>query len=106
MSERRIRFAADEGLASCHTCGRLSPVEEEYCPRCHTHLELRKKHSIARTVALLIASVAFYVPAMLLPVMTVTGFGGTQRDNLLSGVIKFWEMGSYPVAIIIFTASH
>lgn len=105
MKDHSVRYAADEGLAGCHTCGLLSPVDEKYCPRCHSHLLIRKPHSLARTVALLIASVIFYVPAMTLPVMTVQGIGGTEASTLMSGVITFWEMGSYPVSIIIFTAS-
>lgn len=98
-------FAAEQGLASCHTCGRLSPVTEAHCPRCDTPLHLRKPHSLSRTWALLLASVMFYIPAMSLPVMRVSGIGGAEDSTILSGVITFWNMGSYPVAIIIFTAS-
>jgi paraquat-inducible protein A len=48
---------------------------------------------------------------MSLPVMDIQGvgtaaFGGTAGGNtLIQGVITFWNTGSYPVAIIIFTAS-
>jgi paraquat-inducible protein A len=49
--------------------------------------------------------VLFYIPAMSLPVMQVSGIGGAEDSTILSGVITFWQMGSYPVAIIIFTAS-
>ncbi|MGB1128663.1 MAG: paraquat-inducible protein A [Haloferula sp.] len=98
-------FAAEQGLASCHTCGRLSPVSEERCPRCDTPLHLRKPQSLSRTWALLIAAILFYVPAMSLPVMNVSGIGGGENSTILSGVITFWQMKSYPVAIIIFTAS-
>lgn len=98
-------FAAEQGLASCHTCGRLSPAELGHCPRCDTPLHLRKPKSLTRTWALLLAAVLFYVPAMSLPVMNVSGIGGGEDSTILSGVVTFWEMGSYPVAIIIFTAS-
>ncbi|MGE9269692.1 MAG: paraquat-inducible protein A, partial [Verrucomicrobiales bacterium] len=107
MSEQfpDLRFAAEEDLASCHTCGRLSPVSQRRCPRCHTPLHLRKPQSLARTSALLLASILFYIPAMSLPVMRIEGIGGAENSTILSGVITFWEMKSYPVAIIIFTAS-
>jgi len=98
-------FAAEQGLASCHTCGRLSQITAERCPRCETPLHLRKPDSLARTWALLIASILFYIPAMSLPVMRVSGLGGGEDSTILSGVVTFWEMKSYPVAIIIFTAS-
>lgn len=98
-------FAADQGLASCQTCGRLSPAKHRRCHRCGTRLHLRKPNSLARTVALLLASIALYVPAMSLPVMNVSGLRSEDGGTIISGVITFWEMGSYPVAIIIFTAS-
>lgn len=68
-------------------------------------MHVRKPNSFERTVALIIASVALYFPANLLPIMTVEGIGGAQRNTVVGGVFAFWEAGSYPVAIIIFTAS-
>lgn len=100
-----IRTAADEGLASCHLCGKVSPVAEEYCPRCHSKLHLRKPHSLERTWSLLIAAMAFYFPANLLPMMDIEGLGGNSSDTILSGVINFWKKGDYLVAGIIFSAS-
>lgn len=97
--------AIDLGLASCHTCGKVSPAASGRCPRCHSPLHLRKPDSLARTWAFLLAAAALYLPAMTLPVMDVSGLGGTGPSTILSGVIEFWEMGSYPVAIIIFLAS-
>lgn len=102
--------AASRGLASCHTCGKVSPLEAEaekadFCPRCGSALHFRKPRSLERTWALLIASACLYVPANLLPIMQVSGIKGSQTNTILSGVITFWQMRAYPVAIIIFTAS-
>ncbi|MDB6133381.1 MAG: paraquat-inducible protein [Verrucomicrobiales bacterium] len=103
--------AALQGFASCHTCGKVSVLsadpaaETARCPRCRTPLHLRKPYSLQRTWALLLAAGALYVPANLLPIMEVRGIQGAQNSTILSGVITFWQMGSYPVAIIIFTAS-
>jgi len=97
--------AIDLGLASCHTCGRVSPAAAGHCPRCHSAIHLRKPASLSRTWAFLLAATALYLPAMTLPIMDVQGLGGTGPSTILSGVITFWEMKSYPVAIIIFLAS-
>ncbi|MEP4076861.1 paraquat-inducible protein A [Haloferula sp.] len=103
--------ATDLGLASCHTCGKVSPESLGDCPRCHSPLHIRKVDSLNRTWSLLIAAAALYIPAMSLPVMDFQGVGTTAMggsiggNTLLEGVITFWESGSYPVAIIIFTAS-
>lgn len=97
--------AADQGLAGCHTCGKVSPVELGHCPRCGSHLHLRKPQSIQRTVALMVAAAVLYVPANLLPVMTVTELGDVDETTIVEGMISFWKSGAYPIALVIFTAS-
>lgn len=97
--------AAAAGLARCHSCAHVRPVVEKACKICGEPLHLRRADSISRTVALTIASIILYIPANLLPIMEVRGVGGTTSDTILSGVVTFWEMKAYPVAVIIFTAS-
>ncbi|MDA1007028.1 MAG: paraquat-inducible protein A [Verrucomicrobia bacterium] len=98
--------AAAAGLASCHVCDRVAPVAERHCPRCGAHLHTRKKESIQRTMALLVASMIAYVPANMMPIMVVEQLGGgTEANTIIGGVITFWEMHAYPVAITIFVAS-
>lgn len=93
------------GLAGCHACGKVSPESLGRCPRCGTHLHIRKPNSIQRTVALLIAATVLYIPAMILPIMTVLEFGGTANKTIIVGMMEFWQSGAYPIAIVIFTAS-
>ncbi len=97
--------AAERGLAGCHICGKTSPVALGKCPRCGTHLHLRKPHSIQRTVALMIAAGALYIPANVLPVMTVTELGDVDATTIIKGMMTFWRSGAYPIALVIFTAS-
>lgn len=95
------------GMVSCHRCHLLCRHirEREACPRCGTLLFSRKPKSIARTWALVIAALVFYIPANVLPITHTTGLGTTQSDTILSGVIYFIHSGSWPVAMIIFIAS-
>jgi paraquat-inducible protein A len=97
--------AAELGLADCHTCGKVSPVGLGQCQRCGTHLHLRKPSSIQSTLALLAAAIALYVPSHLLPIMTVVEFGTTTHHTIISGMISFWKVQAYPIAIVIFVAS-
>lgn len=104
MSEDLAR-AASHGLAGCHTCGKVSPVSLCLCPRCGSHLHLRKPDSIQRTVAFMLAAAALYIPANTLPIMTVVELGVVTENTIVSGMITFWKTGAYPIAIVIFTAS-
>ena len=97
--------AADHGLAGCHTCGRVSAVDLGECPRCGSHLHLRKSFSVQRTMALMLAAAALYIPSHLLPVMTVVELGEVTPNTIIGGMLTFWRSGAYPIAIVIFTAS-
>ncbi len=97
--------AAAQGLAGCHTCGKVSPVTLGHCPRCGSHLHLRKPDSIQRSVAFMGAAAALYIPANILPVMTVSELGIVTENTIVGGMITFWQSGAYPIAIVIFTAS-
>lgn len=97
--------AIDANLAGCHVCGKVVHIDLGDCPRCGSHLHLRKKHSLERTMALLLAAAALYLPAMLLPIMSVRELGVLTESTIIEGMITFWETGAYPIAIVIFTAS-
>jgi paraquat-inducible protein A len=95
-------------LVSCHACDqvcRLARGGHGHCPRCGAALHRRKPHSLARTWALLIAACILYIPANVLPVMTVTSFGQGEPDTILSGVKALIGAGMWPVAILVFFAS-
>jgi paraquat-inducible protein A len=102
---REYPKAADQGLAACHTCGRVAPVVLERCPRCGTALHLRKAASIQNTVALMAAATALYIPSHMLPVMTVVELGDVTHNTIIGGMMRFWNTGAYPIAIVIFAAS-
>jgi paraquat-inducible protein A len=101
--------AMQEGLHSCEVCGLLSrpaPGEEEgRCPRCDEELVFRKRASIQRTWAFLIAAAVCYVPANLLPVLSTNTATGTETDTILQGVILLWSPTGWPLSLIVLVAS-
>lgn len=103
--------ALNAGLISCHSCQLLCEDKSEnsgkrpMCPRCGAMLHPRKPASLARTWALVIAAMIFYIPANMLPVMLTISMGKVQSDTILSGVIYFVLTGSWHIALIIFVAS-
>ncbi|MBA1242355.1 paraquat-inducible protein A [Pseudomonas japonica] len=101
----RLPYASEAGLLLCHVCGRACAQADERCPRCYGTLHSRKPHSLGRTWAYLIAALILYVPANLLPVMNTQMFGNASENTIMSGVIEFWESGSWDIALLIFFAS-
>ncbi|WP_426397205.1 paraquat-inducible protein A [Ralstonia sp. R-29] len=122
---RPLRAAA-RGLATCERCGLLARMPHAeaatqavlthedvpepatpapVCPRCLSPLHVRKPDSLARCWALLIAAMAMYLPANMLPVMITDTLLGTQQDTIMSGIVYLWTSGSWHLAIIVFIAS-
>ena len=106
---REIITARNAGLTSCHSCHFLctrgKPSADRICPRCGAGLHDRKPNSIARTWALVLAAIIFYIPANLLPITVVISLGKAQSDTIMSGVIYFVHSGMWPIALVIFVAS-
>lgn len=102
---KEVRRGLEMGLAGCHVCEKVSPISAVNCPRCGSHLHLRKPDSISRTLALVISAAVMYVPANLLPILTTRELGVATESTIIGGMVQFWNMGSYPIAIVIFTAS-
>ena len=98
-------YARDLKLMLCHTCGKICQQDQHQCPRCDSPVHPRKPDSLARTWALLIAALIFYIPANLLPVMRTNMFGNASENTIMSGVIEFWHAGSWDIALLIFFAS-
>lgn len=101
--------AARHGLLSCHVCGRLAPESRDdahpRCPRCAARLHRRKPDSLNRTWALLLTAVILYIPANLLPIMTVIRLGRGEPNTILQGVRALIEAHMWPLALLIFFAS-
>lgn len=96
---------AAAGLASCHVCWKLAPEDERHCPRCGAKLHLRTPDSLARTLALVVTATILYIPANVLPIMVTDTLVMTEQTTILGGVVLLWNLGSYPVAAVIFFAS-
>jgi len=103
--------AAGNGLLACHSCRLLihkRPAPKRgrlLCPRCGAGLHQRQPNSIQRSWALLIAAAILYVPANLLPMMTVQSFGKGEPNTIFSGIMELIAARMWPVALVIFVAS-
>ena len=101
--------AMQQGLQNCHACGLLSyPAadgEAGRCPRCNEEVEFRKRASIQRTWAFVIAAMICYIPANVLPVLNTTTATGTDSDTILQGVILLWSPTGWPLSLIVLFAS-
>lgn len=99
--------AIDKGIILCHICHFQASIHDEHkpCPRCKTKLQARKHQSITKTWLLLITATILYIPANLLPIMTVNYLGMSTPSTIMEGVITFINLGDWFVGGVVFTAS-
>jgi len=101
--------AIDAGILVCNECHELNRQQpdstSQTCTRCGAIVHARRPNSIARTWALLIAASILYIPANMLPIMTVSTLGQGSPDTIMSGVITLLKHGMVPIAAMVFIAS-
>lgn len=98
----------DQGYLHCRVCRKLfktENMEPAYCPRCGAKVYSRIPASLSQTWALLISSMILYIPANILPVMSVEKLGAGKSDTIFSGVVSLINGGMIPIAVIVFVAS-
>ena len=101
--------AIDAGILVCTECHELNKqeadVDEQSCTRCGAQVHARRPNSLTRTWALLITAAIIYVPANVLPIMTVSSLGQGEPSTIMSGVIELVQHGMIPIAAVVFIAS-
>ena len=95
------------GVVGCETCGLVSArvSGDARCPRCGSALHPRRRYSVQRTWALVIAAAILYVPANYFPVLSVVQLGAGQPSTILGGVEELVRARQYPLALLVFFAS-
>ncbi|MBA5980398.1 paraquat-inducible protein A [Pseudomonas sp. MD195_PC81_125] len=101
--------AIDAGILICTECHELNKldadIDEQTCTRCGALVHARRPNSLARTWALLITAAIIYIPANVLPIMTVSSLGQGDPSTIMSGVIQLVQHGMIPIAAVVFIAS-
>ncbi len=100
-------------LLQCRVCSGLSHAPRQlkrfevmHCSRCGARMAFpQHSTSVEVTWALLIAAAILYIPANLLPIMSVYMLGAGQPDTIITGVYHLLEAGQWPLALIVFVAS-
>ncbi len=98
-----------EALFACKTChasvGKSLIEQGLPCPRCLSTVRPRIRYSVQKTLALLITATILYIPALVLPIMTVSSFGRESENTILSGVMHLFADGMWFIGLVVFVAS-
>jgi paraquat-inducible protein A len=102
----RASFVPDpRALIGCDVCKRVTRARPgDRCPRCRHHLHHRYG-SLARVWALLATATLLYIPANVLPVMTVRRLGRGVASTIINGVGELAAAHLWPLALLVLLAS-
>ena len=98
-------------ITACPGCDLLIPVPEvpdgHYiaCGRCGTTLSKSYTDSIDRVIALSFAGLLLYLPAMFLPLMTLSSLGLKEKGSVVDTCIGFYQNGYILVSVITFVTA-
>ena len=98
-------------LVACESCDLLheeQPLEarqDARCERCDGLLYRGRPRTLEHTLALSVAGLVLLIVANVFPFLTFTLEGQTQTNRIISGVIRLWNVGYQPVALLILWAS-
>lgn len=97
----------EKKLIRCPVCDavNIDKSKENTCRRCGSSIYHHRSFSTEKSWAYLITAMVAYIPANLYPMLITSAFGTKDESTILGGVVLLWELGSYPVAAIIFFAS-
>ena len=106
-SQLNTRAMDPEGLIACPECDLLirkaepGPGVKIFCPRCRSMLFSVKRNPVERTLILSLTGLIFFVPAMVLPIMTLNALGLEQSANILQWVSALFRTGFHMVGIVV-----
>jgi len=93
------------GWIACHHCGSVQGDSSlAACEICEAPLHPWVIDD-RRVWAYLLGAVAVYVPANVLPVMTMSLLGDTNNYTIIGGIMYLWDEGDYLPAVIVFCGS-
>lgn len=100
-----------ENWIACKDCDLLlervdTPVgDKALCPRCANPLYQPRDNSIEHTLALAITGLLLFLPANLLPVMSMDLVGQESSTTIYQGSLVLFQEGLYLTALLVFFAS-
>jgi paraquat-inducible protein A len=99
---------SDHTIAACPGCDLLIVVpsipDGHYlaCGRCGSPIFKKYQNSIDRVLILSITGLLLYLPAILLPLMTLSSIGFEESGSVLDSFINFYRNGYFIVAFMVF----
>jgi paraquat-inducible protein A len=107
LGREREPPAGHAPVISCTVCDLVLPVHAEgsRCPRCDARLRARRPDVMVRTLALVLAGFALYIPSNTYPMSIATQLGEEVPHRIVDGIRELFQAGLWPLGVVIFCTS-
>ncbi|MGB5177109.1 MAG: paraquat-inducible protein A [Gammaproteobacteria bacterium] len=111
QNDTRALTAIPENWIACKDCDLLlerletSPGDKALCPRCANPLYQRQNSSVEQTLALALTGLLLFLPANLLPVMSLDLVGQESSTTIYKGSLVLFQEGLYWTSLLVLFAS-
>ncbi len=86
-------------------CERKEPGYALYCPRCGCLLQKNTANSVEKSMAISLAGIFLFFPALLLPLLSFDVFGFSDSGHLLHSILHLFTSKFYFVACVVALSS-
>jgi len=96
---------------TCRCCGltQTLPVVHKnskfVCFQCKSVFQQLTPRGIQRTMALSLAALVLFIPANILPILSMSRFGYQSESTIWQGVVELWRSGTIGIAMIVLFCS-
>jgi paraquat-inducible protein A len=96
---------------ACPVCGLVHVVPAlargtvATCVRCRSRITAHSRNSLHRTAAFSLAALILYVPANVLPILSLQLYGAVSDSTVWDGVVRFYRDQDYVIATVVLLAS-
>lgn len=105
-----MTVASEKSFYVCYLCSEAVAIDHAHstvvvCHRCGHKNHRGKEKSSVLTFIFSLTALIFYVPANVLPFMSIELYGNRSSSTIWSGIVSLTESGSWAIAFVVLLAS-
>ncbi len=101
----------DSSVIACHDCDlllhdkKVQSNRKASCPRCGAVLHITRPNSMNRTLALSLTGLILFIPANVMPVLTLEIMGLSTTNTMVNGIVLMAQGGYWWMSFLVFFCS-
>ncbi len=97
----------DASVIACHDCDlllhdkKVQRNRKASCPRCGAVLHITRPNSMSRTLALSLTGLILFIPANVMPILTLEIMGLSTTNTMINGIVLMAQGGYWWMSLLV-----